>query len=89
MSFPFFQEIAKASCEKKNLRLNRDVGWANELALFYSLSSSLESAINFNKAVYTAAPVAGGWAGAVMGWAGAVISWAGASRAVRILKVKA
>ena len=31
-----------------------------------------------NKAVYTAAPVAGVWAGAVMGWAGAVMSWAGA-----------
>ena len=25
-----------------------------------------------NKAVYTATPVAGGWAGAVMSWAGAV-----------------
>ena len=56
-----------------------------------------------NKAVYTAAPVAGGWAGAVMSWAGAVItyagavmSWAraimslaGAIKAIRILKVKA
>ena len=31
-----------------------------------------------NKAVYTTAPVAGGWAGAVMSWAGAVISQAGA-----------
>ena len=31
-----------------------------------------------NKAVYTATPVAGGWAGAVMSWAGAVMSWAGA-----------
>ena len=31
-----------------------------------------------NKAVYMAAPVAGGWAGAVMSWAGAVMSWAGA-----------
>ena len=38
-----------------------------------------------NKAVYTAAPVAGGragavmlWAGAVMSLAGAVLSWAGA-----------
>ena len=31
-----------------------------------------------NKAVYTTAPVAGGWAGAVMSWAGAVMSWAGA-----------
>ena len=30
-----------------------------------------------NKAVYTTAPVAGGWAGAVMSWAGAEISWAG------------
>ena len=26
-----------------------------------------------NKALYTATPVAGGWAGAVMGWAGAVV----------------
>ena len=56
-----------------------------------------------NKAVYTATPVAGGWAGAVMCWAGAVISWAGAviswagavmswagaEKAVRILKAKA
>ena len=49
-----------------------------------------------NKAVYTAAPVAGGWAGAVMSWAGAVMrwagaimSWAGAIKAIRILKVKA
>ena len=33
---------------------------------------------NTNKAVYTTAPVAGGWAGAVMSWAGAVMSWAGA-----------
>ena len=32
-----------------------------------------------NKAVYTAAPVAGGWVGVVMGWAGAVMSWAGAA----------
>ena len=31
-----------------------------------------------NKAVYTTAPVADGWAGAVMIWAGAVIIWAGA-----------
>ena len=29
---------------------------------------------NTNKAVNTTAPVAGGWAGAVMIWAGAVIS---------------
>ena len=32
----------------------------------------------WNKAVYTTAPVAGGWAGAVMIWAGAVMIWAGA-----------
>ena len=31
-----------------------------------------------NKAVYTTAPVADGWAGAVMIWAGAVMVWAGA-----------
>ena len=31
-----------------------------------------------NKAVYTTAPVAGGWAGVVMIWAGAVMIWAGA-----------
>ena len=31
-----------------------------------------------NKAVYTTAPVAGGWAGAVMSWAGAEMIWAGA-----------
>ena len=31
-----------------------------------------------NKAVYTTAPVAGGWAGAVMIWAGTVMIWAGA-----------
>ena len=30
-----------------------------------------------NKAVYTTAPVAGSWAGAVMSWAGAVMIWAG------------
>ena len=30
-----------------------------------------------NKAVYTTAPVAGCWAGAVMIWAGAVMIWAG------------
>ena len=49
-----------------------------------------------NKAVYTAAPVAGGWAGAVIRWAGAVMSWAGAImslagaiKAIRTLKVKA
>ena len=36
--------------------------------------------VNFivNKAVYTTAPVAGGWAGAVMIWAGVVMIWAGA-----------
>ena len=28
--------------------------------------------------VYTTAPVAGGWAGAVMSWAGAEMIWAGA-----------
>ena len=33
---------------------------------------------NRNKAVYTTAPVAGGWAGAVMSWAGAEMIWAGA-----------
>ena len=37
--------------------------------------------------MYTAAPVAGGWAGAVMSWERAVMSWAGAVKAVRILKV--
>ena len=49
-----------------------------------------------NKAVCTAAPVAGGWAGAVMSWAGAVMSWAGAImslaeaiKAICTLKVKA
>ena len=31
-----------------------------------------------NKAVYTTAPVAGGWAGALIIWAGAVMLWAGA-----------
>ena len=31
-----------------------------------------------NKTAYTAAPDAGGWAGAVMSWAGAVMIWAGA-----------
>ena len=31
-----------------------------------------------NKAVYTTAPVAGGWAGAVMSWAKAEMIWAGA-----------
>ena len=31
-----------------------------------------------NKAVYTTAPVAGGWAGAVTIWAGAAMIWAGA-----------
>ena len=41
-----------------------------------------------NKAVYTATPVAGGWAGAVISWAGAVMSWAGAVMTVRILKTK-
>ena len=30
-----------------------------------------------NKAVYTATPVAGGWAGAVMSWEGAVMTLAG------------
>ena len=37
--------------------------------------------IKENKAVYTTAPVAGGWAGAVMIWARAVMIWA---RAVMI-----
>ena len=32
-----------------------------------------------SEAVYTATPVAGGWAGAVMCWAGVVMIWAGAS----------
>ena len=31
------------------------------------------------KAVYTATPDAGGWAGAVMSWAGAFMSWAEAA----------
>ena len=31
-----------------------------------------------NKAVYTTAPVADGWAGAVMIWAAAMMIWAGA-----------
>ena len=31
-----------------------------------------------NKAVYTTASVASGWAGAIMIWAGAVMIWAGA-----------
>ena len=34
--------------------------------------------MNKNKAVYTTATVADGWAGAVMIWAGAVVIWAGA-----------
>ena len=42
-----------------------------------------------NKAVYTAAFVAGGWAGAVLSWAQAVMSWAQAVKTVRTLKVKA
>ena len=33
--------------------------------------------MTFNKAVYMATPVAGGWAGAVMSWAGAVMNGAG------------
>ena len=37
-----------------------------------------QCSIKENKAVYTTAPVAGGWAGAVMIWAGAVMIWAGA-----------
>ena len=32
-----------------------------------------------DKAVYTTAPVAGSWTGAVMSWAGAVMLWAGAA----------
>ena len=39
---------------------------------------NIMSAANWNKAVYTTAPVAGGWAGAVMIWAGAIMIWAGA-----------
>ena len=31
-----------------------------------------------NKAIYTTAPVVGGWAGAIVIWAGAVMIWAGA-----------
>ena len=38
----------------------------------------LPGACKKNKAVYTTALVAGGWAGAVMIWAGAVMIWAGA-----------
>ena len=34
------------------------------------------------KAVYTTAPVAGGWAGAVMSWAGAEMIWAGAKTTI-------
>ena len=44
--------------------------------------------MTFYKAVYTATPVAGGWAGAVMSWAGAVMSWAGAVKAVAYIKSK-
>ena len=36
------------------------------------------SARSGNKTVYTTAPVAGGWAGAVTIWAGAAMIWAGA-----------
>ena len=36
------------------------------------------SSVIKNKVVYTTAPVAGGWAGAVMSWVGAVMSWTGA-----------
>ena len=32
-----------------------------------------------NKAAYTAAPVAGGWAVAAVSWAGVAMIWAGAS----------
>ena len=41
-----------------------------------------------NKAVYTAAPVAGGWAGAVMIWAGVVMIWAGACSNTNFLTFK-
>ena len=37
-----------------------------------------EREIEKSKVVYTTAPVAGIWAGAVMSWAGAEMSWAGA-----------
>ena len=37
-----------------------------------------ENAREKDKAVYTTAPVTGGWAGAVMSWAGAEMIWAGA-----------
>ena len=58
------------------------------------MEKSEDNGPKLNKAVYTAALVAGGWAGAmmnwagaVMSWAGAVMSWAGADKFVRILIV--
>ena len=39
----------------------------------YGLNLSRGIGMFDNKAVYTATPVAGGWAGAVMIWAGAVM----------------
>ena len=36
------------------------------------------SPVDSKKAVYEIAPVAGGWAGAVMSWEGAEMIWAGA-----------
>ena len=57
------------------------VGEGNRARLIRNLSSFTHfenSAKLTNKAVYTTAPVAGGWAGAVMILTGAVMIWAGA-----------
>ena len=45
-----------------------DLHRLNEL---HQLTKHGNSCFTKNKAVYTATPVAGGWAGAVMSWAGA------------------
>ena len=58
-----------SSCDKSPPKM---VDYSFLLFLFLKLENKR------NKAVYTTAPVAGGWAGAVMSWAGAVMSWAGA-----------
>ena len=48
-------------------------------AIFHIIDAQWQGCIpSSNKAVYTNAPVAGGWAGAVMIWAGALMIWAGA-----------
>ena len=77
--------VCNDNCETDVIKTSQG-GSGHGVATFpprrFSLGVHPRRAVVHNKAVYTSAPVADGWTGAVTSWAGAEMIWAGAKTTI-------